>query len=205
MTDLITTKQARLYLKLKDGEKDDDIGPIISAVSEFVRGRTGLKFDQRIYTEFHNGKGLRTLRVRETPVATSPAPTVTENGTALVVTTGYSDTADVVYDPGEGVFHRRTGSTFIGGTRTDIPGRWSPGAQNITIVYTGGYLPADMPADIMLVVKYALSFAWQHTDRKQVGVSAKSSGGGNITLLETLPKFYLNILDRHRVAYMWSS
>lgn len=206
MADLITLKEARVYLQLDDADENDLLEPIVAHVSTVIRQELDRDIDQRAYTIPLNGNGLRALRVRNRPVAVSPAPTVTENGTSLVVSTGYSETADVVVDLAEATFYRMaSGATFISGTRSAIPGRWAPGVQNVVIGYTGGFATGFIPSDLVLLAKWMVGFAWHHPDRQEIGLAGRTSAGGTINFLEDLPKFYQKILDRHRDLVDWPS
>ena len=201
MAEIITLDEAKNYLGFSEDDRYDEILDLmVAAASQTFREITGDDFDQRAYVETRNGKGTRAIHARHRPIAASPAPTATENGTALVVATGYSTTADVVVELERGVFHRRSGETVVSPPLSLVPGVWSPGVQNIGLGYTGGYEAADMPADAKLFVKYAVAYFWKHTDKKEIGVAQRSIGQGSTTFLEELPKVYRDIADRHRRA-----
>lgn len=207
MADLITLDEAKEYLGFaEDDEHDDILLLFLKAGSDVFRSITGLNWDQRGYTETRSGKGTRSIRVRQRPIAATPLPTATENGTTLTVAVGFSTTADVVVELGDedtpGAFHRRTGPTVVAPPVALVPGVWAPGVLNIVLGYTGGFAVADVPEDIKVFVKYATAFLWKHTDKKEIGVAQRSVGQGSTTFLEEMPKVYRDIAERRRAAML---
>jgi hypothetical protein len=175
----------------KSSEKDGLLLTFLLAAEEMVRSRCSQNFDQRAYaSELHSGRDKPFLWARQVPVAASPLPTVTENGTALVVAAGYSSSAQVVFNPATGCFTRMTA-----GARD----RWLDGNENVALSYTGGYASAVMPADLQLLVKFIAALTWQTTDRNQIAVKRRSGQQGSTDFWDDLPPFYQSILNRYSV------
>src|SRR5207245_11182832 len=124
--------------------------------------------------ETRNGNGRQKLFSDVRPVATSPLPVVTENGTPLVVAFGYSPGADVTFEPASGTFYRLTGPAMLMTRWPGVAGRWAQGIQNVGLTYTGGYVPAAMPEDLKLLAKYITAVFWKSMDRKEIGVARRS-------------------------------
>lgn len=195
--DLITIKEAKGILfsaKETSDAEDERIQACITSVSQELNAVCGRVFAQPAapYSEARNGNGRRALWAMNPPIAGTP--TVTENGRALVVSVGYSTSADVIVDPGRGVFYRSTGPTVVP-LGWGLPGRWQPGVQNVVLGYVGGYAPASLPADLKGLVKYMVGHAWKQYGRDEVGISQRAFGQGTLTLLEDLPDFYKRVLD----------
>lgn len=185
-----------------DSSPDEILTDILGSVSEMLVTHTGVTFATPVSaTEYYDGKNNASIRLKRSPVASSPLPVVKENGVALVVAVGYSDTADVILkNPGEPMgswLTRRPGATAVpSGSR--VPGLWCPGVQNIEATYSAGY--ATIPPDIRLVVKYAASFLFAQPDRNRIGVSRRQGKDGSSTdFFEKLPEVYRDILQRYRV------
>lgn len=197
-TDFVTRQDVKILLGFKNDDSNDAlIDAIIPPICESLRRQCGLNFDQRAYTEVRNGNGRSAIFVLQPPVATSPAPSVTENGTSLVVATGYSTSADVIVDPNSGKFYRVQGPTpvpsFPGYMQQ--PGAWCRGVQNVTLGYTGGYATANLPAHLLLLTKYMVGAFWKQLDRKDLDVSSKNVGQASVQLLQDLPDRYKKLLD----------
>jgi hypothetical protein len=198
VAEIITIEEFRQYLRSEpDSDVDEALTEVLKAASEYFRGATNLNFDQRAYVETRNGPGRKTIMVAQPPVAASPLPTVVENGKALIVAAGYSETADVVVDLADGFFHRRAGSTLVPGTG-DYPAVWSRGAQNVVISYTGGYPAASMPADARLFVKWLAALYWQDAEDKRTGVARRGTANSSVDFLTEIPPMYQDIVERWR-------
>ncbi len=199
-TDLVTREEVKVYLGFPDQDTHDrTLDAFIKSVSNAARQRCSRNFDQRAYTDILCGRGVRAVFAKDKPIAAAPAPQAFENGTALVIATDYSASADVGVNLEDGIFYRLPGSTSVAGRLIGPPGVWSKGVNNVKLVYTAGFAAADMPEDLKLAVKYAVGFFWKHPDRKEIGVSSRSDGTRTVSLLEELPAAYLGIIDRYRL------
>jgi hypothetical protein len=202
MADLITIEEAKRYLGFPDkDDKDEELADVIAGVSEAVRSETGRDFALAgtAYTEHKNGNETRALRVLQPPMLSAATTTVRENGTLLVVASGYSTSAGVVVDLPNGILYRQSGtSDTIGGSR--IPSTWAKGKQNIEVVYQSAW--TAVPADIKALCRYAVGFEWNMADRKVIGIQSRSSGQSNTSFLEELPKHFRRTLDRYKLAFM---
>lgn len=189
MPDLVSLDEVKKYLRLgKTSEHDAELAAIIPAVSEDVRRYTGFDWDLRSYTERRDGQNVRGLLALKGGLPGPPIVSVegvTENGTALVVATAYSTSADVVVDLERGWFYRQG----------DL---WSPGLLNVVLSYTTGYAVASIPADIKLPVKYACGVFLKHIDSKWIGIKSRNAGQGSVTIVDELPDMYRGMLDRRR-------
>jgi hypothetical protein len=202
VADLITVEEFRNYMGLgvKANETQNELmAACVSAASDWVREALNRDMDFRAYTETYDGNGLPFLWLRQEHVATSPIPTVVENGTALVVKAGYDVTADVTLDPERGVLYRQSGPTQIVGNVSRLPNRWSIGIQNIAITYSAGY--STIPADVKILTRYVAARFWKETDSKAIGISRRSAGAHSTDFMTDLPTLYREIVDQKKRAY----
>ena len=193
---IIDLDSLKAYLKVpRENSNSDEVLEMVRQGAEgYVRAYCSRQFTQASYVETFNGTNRKALRLVETPVAISPAPTVTEDGAALVVAVGYSTSADVVCDPVNGLMHRLpTGSRATAQTNA-----WSPGVQNITVTYTGGYTTATTPGDLRMATAYVGGILWRASDKMEIGVMSRGDAAHNISLLEDLPAIYKRILDVYK-------
>ena len=202
MADLVSLQEVKKYLRIaKTSEHDDELNAIIPAVSEDIRRFTGFDWDTRAYTERRDGQNVRGLLALRGGLPGPPivsVEAVTENGTALVVATQYSTSADVVVDLERGWFYRQGGTTPVSGGLASTPGLWCPGLLNVVLSYTTGYAVASIPADIKLPAKYAAGVFLKHVDAKWIGIQSRSAGQGSVSIIDELPALYLGMLERRR-------
>lgn len=182
-------------------DKDPVLESFLKMAEDMIRGECLQNFDQRAYAaEPHSGAGKFHVFAKQRPVAISPLPVVTENGTALTVAAGYSSSAHVVFDPETGIFTRQPldliGPSITNGKRSS----WAEGNNNIALSYTGGYAAADMPNDLKLLVQFTAAFFWKQSDHKEVTVKRRSNQQGTTEFFDNLPPLYKAILDRYRTS-----
>ena len=192
---IVKLEEFKSYLgtdvKKSGGEKDDQLLDAILSAEDLVRGKCSDNFDQRIYVdEFHSGTDRPYIWARHLPVATSPLPTVLENGNALVVAAGYSASADVVFEPTRGVFTRQ-----VGGTKD----RWLVGENNLDLGYTAGYVLGSAPRDLRNLIKYVAGLLWQMSERHQFTVKRRSGQQGSTEFWDDIPPLYMAIVNRYSV------
>jgi len=198
--DLIKIDELKVFGKLDSNEYDDQLTVLIAAISEQIRHWTLFDWDQNTYSEIRNGNGqlaMQALKAGRPGPPITGTPTVAEDGVNLVVAIGYSTTADVVADLDRGIFYRRPGTTTTTG-RSLLPGRWSPGVQNLVFGYQTGYTQDQIPGDIKLVAKYASLMVWKQSDKKQIGISSRGTDKGSVGFLEDLPDLYKQMLNARR-------
>lgn len=114
------------------------------AVADFER-EIGTSFIGREVTERYDGGGVG-INLRQRYTLDEPAPTATENGTAVA--------DDLVLDAG--ILYR-----FAAGATA--PGRWARGRLNVVATYTAGY-SAEPPADIKEAVMQLTRLRLLETD-----------------------------------------
>jgi hypothetical protein len=199
--DLITLKEAKVILfpgQPQVTADDDLIQAVLSSVCEAFQEQAGFLIAQVNHVELRNGNGKRTIYAYHKPVAVSPLPVVKENGVTLAVATGYSTTADVIFDPVLGQFMRTIGSANVPLTllsQDDSPGTWSTGFQNVELDYTGGYSVDKVPRDLKLLMEYMVGEEWKMISKRQIGIDRSAMGQASLQLMSKLPVRYQRIYD----------
>lgn len=163
----------------------------IQAASESLESWCGRLFRLADVVEYHDGIAAHggdrdALKLSAFPIVGNP--TVTENGTALVVAEGYSTSADVIFESNRGLLKRRPGNTtqLIAQDSPTVPALgWSQGHQNVVVTYKAGWLLEDMPHHIRHL---CAEIAWRMYDdpRRSGQESVSRAGGGSSRFVDTL-------------------
>lgn len=159
---------------------DTRIGVAIAAAETLIREHCGRDraagFDSATWTEYLDGTGTDTLRLREWPVASITSVKYRTSSTAFGTTL---DSTAYYIDPvtdNTGELYRTNVST----SWDDPPGYWPSGRRNIQVVYVGGY--GTIPADLKEAV-YVLVDAWYAASlRDNLNTTADVLGVLNRTL-----------------------
>jgi len=151
----ITIDQVKAWAPAQSDHDDDVLAALAESTSAYITRRTRRRVAPPAQeTEIHDGDGRRVrgkwrevLVLNWHPILDPGALTVTENGVALAVASGYSTTADVIVIPDKGRLIRRP--TFQ--TSGPVPTRtldlgWAPGIQNISVACRGGYDATAAPS-----------------------------------------------------------
>jgi hypothetical protein len=181
---LCTVEEVKQYLKKSRDGSNPLIEMTINAVSDFIEEYCNRIFAAAAYTEYHNGRGLDYIPVRNPPInsVTSIHDDPDRDYTAAYLV----DSDDYVIDASE-MFIQADGITF------------SKGWKNIKIVYNGGY--AAIPENLKYCA-VAMAVLWyKQADRDQLGIYAKSNpDGGSLTFSrpDLLP-MHRRILLQYRI------
>ena len=176
-----------------------DMTRLIAAADEVVSSMLNHEVAKATHTRTFDGNdalGPRAEQLwldrRHRPVLYNPPGddiTVSENGRSLVVTSGYTTTADVVV-AGANVhgpcilIRRPTGNADQ--VIQDVEGRvgWAGGIQNVTVTYNAGYETAGVPADITQLATEVVLLMIR--DPKLVAAAAQSKKSASITIMREL-------------------
>lgn len=197
---LITAAEFKTWRGISASTYDAQLAVIIPAVQAAMErfcGRVNTGFDQASYTETLDGDDSPSLFLEATPIATSPAASVThiaDDGTETVIST--SDYR----------INTKTGEVFRLGSRFSFSPfdefgepnldrsfgyspRWSAGRQNWKITYTGGY--STIPADLKMVTYdlVARTLGEATSGDAQRAVSSETLGAYSYTLLTSAEQF----------------
>lgn len=158
--DLCAVEDVQAYLSLPAGQDAVLLQNLISNCSAFVLGYLNRKYFSATYTEKRNGHGGSVLALKEYPI-TAVTSVVVDNVAVLAAIpgqcSGFVFDDHFVYLLGDQVFCR--------------------GAQNVTIVYTGGR--TTVPLDIAQATIEMV--ATKYKRRTNIEVSAKTLGGETIS------------------------
>jgi hypothetical protein len=145
--DYTTTAEVKAFGGLT-GSIDTALALLVTAASAFIDSYCDRDFALHTgATEIRNGTGTKRIMLFNTPIAS--VASVSVNGQALKASTGPSDPLGYVYD--KDLVYLRDGC-------------FTKGAQNVVIVYTGGF--ATPPADIKQACIELVLYKWAKRDRQ---------------------------------------
>ena len=155
LTDLPSVK-AWLGLSGEATTSDDLLAALISAASGFVTQHLGRDLAPTTYTEVYDGRGGRTLLLRQSPI--TAVQSVSFKGTTFT-TPG---------DPLAG-----TPGFWFTDRRLSLIGERFPERGLVVVTYTAGY--ATLPPSLVQAVNELVGEAFRR--RERIGQSSKSLGG----------------------------
>jgi len=167
-TDLITTERAQQNPQLAAADATL-LATLITAASRAIETWCNRSFPSAEATEYYDGDGTQTLRLRRYPITDLDTVTVID-----------SDDDDTEYDADGDEFRGWADDdnagiiTFKPSPSTDVEFTYFPvGRENVKVTYTAGY--ADIPADIQEAC--AQTCAWLlSANERDAGVTAERLG-----------------------------
>jgi len=193
LTDIFTIKS---WANPKmDDSRDEEIERLIDAAGAWVKRVADWEADEAAYTlnldgrdAIGPGRNILLVPAKYRPVTHATTPvTVTEDGSALVVGTGYDTSDDVT------LIGADDGNARLELVKRSSP--WSNGYQNVAVGLTAGYADADETPDDLkqLVTEVAVmmfrSPGW-------LGKATKSTRGGTLTFEKDLTPLSATLLTR---------
>lgn len=195
LADLVTVDEVKAFLGFPTSNTQDEaLQPFVTSVSDFIRSYCGQDFTYNAYAaETRNGNAKADIYALNPPIDGTQPITVTEDGIALLVATGYNTAVDVIVNLDDGVFHRQAGPTPRAIWNSQRVGTWSKGFSNVVLGYTGGF--KVMPEGLKMVVKRIIAHFWKETSDKRIAVESSNETGSSVRWMEDIPKAYLKVLD----------
>ncbi len=184
-TELCATADLKTMLGITSSAQDTLLGLVKDSAEQYAKIHTGRDLLVTTYTDYYDGNGARSLRLRQRPIVS--------------VTSIYADPARL-FESGSLI----PASDLIADSRSLELG-WielfqyvfTRGAKSIKVVYVAGY--ATIPSDLSMAVKLIAAKQFKVIDKKMFAETSRTVGDQTITLNpEALPKDALNILDRYR-------
>jgi hypothetical protein len=180
---LATLADLKLYLDIPAANTtgDTELTRLLNMASAYVEQYLARTLTSATFTERRSGACTDVLSVRNAPITAVTSLTI--DGTAIAAsdgTTGY-------YFEGESVY-------LLG------PQKFTRGRKNILLVYTGGYDPSAIPADIVhSVIEIA---AQAYREKEWIGFTSKSLAGETVAFARSgLPESAKNALNPYRRLY----
>jgi hypothetical protein len=165
------------------GVDDVLLGRLITAVSEFIRSYTQLKFDVESYTEYRSGVGWgqSMLVLKNSPIVTVTSLTIDD----VVIPALPSNIPDV---NGVGFAYTPTHVSLYGY-------EFTKGLDNIVVVYSAGY--SSVPYDLAQAAIELACFKFREKDR--IGHKSKSLGGEVVAFItDEMPESVKSALNKYR-------
>lgn len=210
---LTTLARAKSFLEISGTNKDLVLTMLIASISAYIeKTYCGRTFKQQAFTnELHDGKGSKTLWVKNGPIVSGQTITLqhrTNSSNTDDWQTIDSDNYFVDYEKGC-IKLIRENTPWLG-----LSGSFIEGVQNYRISYTGGYyLPSnvlyqdgtndelDLPYDLELAVLDLISAV--NNLRTSGGIKEKSVGDARLVYASELEKHptIKSTLDRYRIHH----
>lgn len=189
-TAFLSLEEAKAYLaaNVRDSSKDDQIEDLINAACEACEAFMGRKVLQRPVVEIRDGDGANFMYLR-----TAPATNVR---VWIDLTRQFGDEAELI----DLATDAQRGEFFVPdeADRVELLNGYTPRARGcVRVTYNGGWLLADIPAQILLAAKLVLQQAWNMAPvgKGMLGfasVSAQQAGSvapiSTIELTRAIPK-----------------
>lgn len=138
----ISLDEARSHLNLQSTVTDDELASFIEWACELAQEVADTQFARKTVVDVLNGNCARSLSLTRRPVLS--VSSVTENGVALVATTGY--TTDLRW----GRLYRQTGTYY--------DSAWYEGRRNVSVTYVAGY--QIIPPQVRFATLVILEHLW---------------------------------------------
>lgn len=138
-----------------------------------------------------SSRELLQLDLRYKPI--TQVTSVTENGVALTVGTGYDTSKQCIADVLRGRVIRQPLPTSA--NRTALG--WAEGYQNIQVVFTGGFTADTVPANVMQLIYEAALWYYKHPDF--LAKASRSKHTSSQTFLQELSELGKQTLDSLKV------
>lgn len=181
---VVSLSDTKQHLNITSTKHDEELRYYIDAATDLCERYAGIVLGRRVVTETYDG-GVTNLRLR-TPIAYN-VTTVVENGVTLAAGTYTLDAS--------GMFLWRIGSSVL--MNTSGYGAWAPGAQNITVTYTAGFVSPPP------VARQGTLEAIRHLWETQRGAMAMGRGAADSEFMPgmtySLPRRVIELLDQIKV------
>lgn len=165
MSDLCALDDVKTYLGITTNAEDALIKALITQASAQIENYCNRTFAQTTYTETRNGRGSRTMFMRQIPIVSVTALTidgVTVQASSNPQTYGY------VFDD-ERIYLRGTSPSYGPYGQPDC---FSRGVQNVVVTYTAGFsaIPGDVAQACIELV------AWKRAKRNRIDKTSETLG-----------------------------
>lgn len=183
-TSVISLDQAKAHLNIpaSNTTNDEEIRRFIDAATDLAENYVGCILGRQTFTNEKYDGNTDHLRIRNPKVISIAS--VYENGNLL-------NAADYLLDPTGQRLYRVTTVAY---SASNYYGIWAPGANNITVTYTAGFL--NPPGAVQQGVLEILRHLWQ-TQRGAVSVMGRAQPGDDFYPASTysLPRRAMELLD----------
>jgi uncharacterized phiE125 gp8 family phage protein len=173
---LASLADIKSLLSIAHLDDDDLLTRVVAAASTYFEQQTGRTILATDYVEIQDGNGGRVIIPSNYPVIS--VTTVTLNGTALALSTGYG-----------------VSGYYLNGNVIRLRDTWvSEGEGNVSISYRAGYVAA--PEDVRQAVLELAALMYRERDR--VGQQSKTVGGENVSFYYAPPARVVSAIEVYR-------
>lgn len=183
-TELVSTADLKSYLQITTADYDAILASIKASVEAWVKTYCRDPFLVATRTEYYDGNGTASLRVRHYPITEVTEVNIDADRTFAAATDYVDDVIDSTENDSQGVielFNRTFGA----------------GQKNIKVVYKAGH--SVVPAELAHAVKIICAREFLVQNKQLTGQTAQSVGDKTVTLnLEEIPRNAWDILQRYQ-------
>ena len=185
-TELLSLANLKSYLQITGSTQDTILTSIKDAVESWVKQYVDRDLIVTSYTEYHDGDGSGSLKLRNYPITT--------------ITSIYADPARLfaaaTLIPSTDIITSVTQNDNIGLVEL-YSYRFLTGVKSIKVAYSAGY--STIPDRLAHAVKLLCAREFMIQDKRMSGLVTQQVGDKQITLeFEAIPKNALSILDKYR-------
>lgn len=173
-----------------DTTQDTKLDRIVSAASRRIMGFCDRRFIEETYTDVYNGRRSDTLLLKQFPVSSI---------TSIHIDAESTFGASTLVDATEYKILHSSLAVMISGRRFDV------GVANIQVIYTAGYLFANIPEDLQDCANRLVEYMYQMEEERRIGLLSKGKQGENTSYVLDIPEFIQTGLMPYKRPYEWGS
>jgi len=187
---LTTYDKVKKFKNITDGKHDEELKRLVVTVQAFLENACNRSFDANAaLVEYHSTAAGQTVLFLDRPPIASIASIYDDPDRAYGAATLIAATDYVLADAAAGIV-RLDGVSF------------QQGINNVKVTYSGGNFSAG---DLDVLEQYAIELIWlarMKGDENLLGLSAKSVGDGNISLLRNdWPAGLGDLIGKYRLEH----
>lgn len=188
--DLTYLTEVKDHLGISDTSQDSRIDKLITRASRRIMSFCDRRFIEETYTEYQHGRRSDSIVLRQWPAA-KPTELYIDNSSEFAASTLIdSDDYNIMHDQLVVLLNGR---------------RFHVGTRNIKVVYTAGYLFANLPEDIVDNANRLVEYMYQMVEERRIGMRSKGKQGESTSYVLDIPEFIQTGLMPYKRPYEWGS
>lgn len=197
---LMTAADVKGMLGITGVAQDAQITALLAPSQASLERMIGLKIEATSYVEDHDGLGRDSIVVDHAPIVNDPAyPVVVKDDLDRIFPAGSVVASTLLaIDYAAGIITIDTSSSLIGWTTFGGSDIFRDGNRNVRVSYKGGYLAANLPADLKLILAEIIGLSLNRI--RSAGLQSESIGSYSKTLASGSVESQLSAISRETIA-----